>query len=170
MSEMRCDSEIKIVILPISQLTPYERNAKKHKEPDVTAIAESIKEFGFNDPIAVWSDRNIIVEGHGRLMAAKKLGMTEVPCFRLDFLTDAQRRAYALAHNKTAELSEWDDERLSFELESLENDDFDMSRFGFNWELSDGDRDFNSEEIDVAAFSDEAFEYECDVCGFKFNA
>ena len=94
----------------------------------------SIKELGFNDPIGVWSDRNIIVEGHGRLEAAKRLGMKEVPCIRLDALTDEQRKAYGLAHNKTAELSEWDFDALNEELEELEGLDFDMSDFGFDIE------------------------------------
>ena len=92
--------------LPVDALHPYERNARKHAEKDVTAIIASIEEFGFNDPIGIWGADNLIVEGHGRLSAAKQLGMKTVPCIRLDHLTDEQRRAYALAHNKTAELSE----------------------------------------------------------------
>ena len=121
--------ELKIEYLPVGQLKPYEKNARKHEEHDVDAIVKSIEKFGFSDPIGIWSDKNIIVEGHGRLMAAKKLGMTEVPCIRLDHLTDEQRRAYALAHNKTAENSEWDFDILPEELESIV--DIDMSAFGF---------------------------------------
>ena len=98
------------------------------------AIVESIKEFGFNDPIGLWSDKNIIVEGHGRLLAAKLLNMEYVPCIRLDHLTDEQRRGYALAHNKTAELSRWDDGMLDIELGDIT--DIDMSLFGF--ERDDG--------------------------------
>lgn len=101
---------LQIEYLKISDLQPYKKNARKHSKADVKAIIESIKEFGFNDPVGIWSDDNIIVEGHGRVEAAKSLGMTELPCLRLDHLTDEQRRAYALAHNKTAaerwELSE----------------------------------------------------------------
>ena len=106
-------NEIKIDIMPISELKPYEKNARKHQSEDVGAIVASIKEFGFNDPIGVWSDENIIVEGHGRLEAAKALGLEVVPVIHLDHLTDEQRRAYALAHNKTAELSLWDDDLLN---------------------------------------------------------
>lgn len=91
-----------IVLLKPEDLTPYEKNARHHEEKDLEAICESIRTFGFNDPIGIWSERNIVVEGHGRLLAAQKLGMLQVPCIRLDHLTDEQRRAYALAHNKTA--------------------------------------------------------------------
>jgi site-specific DNA-methyltransferase (adenine-specific) len=120
---------LKIEYLPVGDIRPYEKNARKHKDFDVDAIVRSIEEFGFDDPIGIWSDKNIIVEGHGRLLAAKKLGMTEVPCIRLDHLTDEQRRAYALAHNKTAENSEWDLELLPLELEEIV--DIDMTQFGF---------------------------------------
>ena len=102
------DNELKIEYLPVGSLKPYEKNARKHQDADVQTIVASIKEFGFDDPIGVWGEGNLIVEGHGRLMAAKKLGMETVPVIHLDHLTDEQRRAYALAHNKTAEMSEWD--------------------------------------------------------------
>ena len=122
--------DLKIEYLPVTALKPYERNARKHRDFDVDKIVESIRVFGFDDPIGIWSDQNIIVEGHGRLLAAKKLGMETVPCIRLDHLTDEQRRAYALAHNKTAENSEWDLDILPDELESIV--DIDMSQFGFD--------------------------------------
>ena len=121
--------ELKIEYLPVDQLTPYEHNARKHQDIDVDAIAASIKEFGFDDPIGVWGEDNIIVEGHGRLMAAQKLGMDAVPVIRLDHLTDEQRRAYALAHNRTAELSEWDEIVGALEIAGVT--ELDMSKFGF---------------------------------------
>ena len=121
---------MKIEQIKLEDLRPYERNARKHEAADVAAIAKSIEAFGFNDPVGVWGPQNIIVEGHGRVMAAKQLGMTEVPCIRLDSLTDEQRRAYALAHNKTAELSTWDAELLPLELEDLPM--IDMAGFGFD--------------------------------------
>jgi hypothetical protein len=120
--------ELKIEYLPIDNLKPYKNNARKHADKDLSTIIASINEFGFDDPIGIWSDDNIIVEGHGRLLAAQKLGLKEVPCIRLDHLTDEQRRAYALAHNKTAEMSEWDFDILDFELGEIE---LDMSDFGF---------------------------------------
>lgn len=127
---------INVEYIPVDALKPYERNARAHHDEDVNVIVNSIQTFGFDDPIGIWGDENIIVEGHGRLMAAKKIGMKEVPCIRLDHLTDEQRKAYALVHNKSAELSEWDDELLDLELDELELTDIDMSDFGF--ELSDG--------------------------------
>lgn len=123
--------DLEIVYLPPGDLTPYENNARKHAPHDVDAIIASIKKFGFSDPIGIWSDKNIIVEGHGRQQAAIKLGIDKVPCIRLDHMTDEQRRAYALAHNKTAEMSGWDFTKLEAELAELEMD-FDMSEFGFD--------------------------------------
>jgi hypothetical protein len=116
--------------IKIEDLTPYERNARHHEPVDIDAIAKSIEAFGFRDPVGVWGPNNVIVEGHGRVMAAKQLGMTEVPCIRLDDLTDEQRRAYGLAHNKTAELSTWDAELLPLEVQDLPT--YDMTEFGFN--------------------------------------
>ena len=118
--------ELKIEYLPINALKPYEKNTRKHKKKDVDNIARSIKKFGMNDPIGIWKD-NIIVEGHGRLLACKQLGMTEVPCVRLDHLTDEQRREYAIAHNATAEMSIWDKDFLAEELASLDLSNFDFS-------------------------------------------
>ena len=121
--------ELNIEYLPVESLKPYEKNARKHQAKDVEAIVASIREFGFADPIGIWGD-GLIVEGHGRLLAARKLGMAEVPCIRLDHLNDEQRRAYALAHNKTAELSEWDLPVLDEELAGIT--DIDMTAFGFD--------------------------------------
>ena len=118
--------ELKIEYLPIKALKPYEKNTRKHQKKDVDNIARSIEKFGMNDPIGIWKD-NIIVEGHGRLLACKQLGMNEVPCVRLDHLTDEQRREYAIAHNATAELSIWDKDFLAEELESLDLSNFDFS-------------------------------------------
>lgn len=106
------EKKLEIEYLSVDALEPYEKNARRHEKEDVQAIVNSIKRFGFDDPIGIWSDHNVIVEGHGRLLAAKELGMEKVPVIRLDHLTDAERRAYALAHNKTAELSIWDDTLL----------------------------------------------------------
>lgn len=115
--------------VPIGELKPYERNAKLHPKEQIEQIKKSIKEFGFNDPLAVWKD-NEIIEGHGRLIAAQELGMTEVPIIRLDDLTDQQRRAYMLAHNKLTMNSDFDLDILTKEIESII--DFDMSDFGFD--------------------------------------
>ena len=136
---------LSIEYVDINSITPYEHNARAHKDKDVEAIKNSILKFGFKDPIGVW--HNTIVEGHGRLLAAKALGMDKVPVIRLDDLTDEQRKAYALAHNKTAELSDWDWDVLASELEELS--DFDMSEFGFDVpEIGDEDEQDAEDEND----------------------
>lgn len=116
-----------IEYLPVSAITPYERNAKKHPADQVAHIANSIREFGFRQPVVVDRD-NVIVIGHGRLLAAKKLGMKEVPVVRADDLTPEQIKALRLADNKTNE-SEWDEELLNLELGEILN--ISMSDFGF---------------------------------------
>lgn len=126
---------LKIEYVHPSELIPYDGNARKHGDADIAGIKASIQEFGFNDPIGIWKD-NIVIEGHGRLIAAKELGMEKVPVIRLDELTDEQRRAYTLAHNKTAELSAWDFEMLEKELSNI---DIDMSEFGFEIQQAEYD-------------------------------
>lgn len=121
--------ELKIEYMALEKLKPYEKNARKHQEADLSTIKASISEFGMSDPIGVWGKDNIIVEGHGRYLACKELGIDEVPVIHLDHLTDEQRRAYALAHNKTAEMSEWDFDLLGDELADIF--DIDMTDFGF---------------------------------------
>jgi len=91
---------MEIIKIPIEDIKPYKNNAKIHTDDEIQHKINSIKKFGFNDPIGVWSDDNIIVEGHGRYLALKKMGITEVECIRLDHLTDEERRAYALEHNQ----------------------------------------------------------------------
>ena len=138
---------IQIEYVGIDSIKPYRNNARKHQTEDLQAIVESIKEFGFKDPIGVWN--NEIVEGHGRLMAAKDLGMKEVPIIRLDDLTDEQRRAYALAHNKTAELSSWYEEILDAELMDIA--EIDMSLFGFDVDMFDEPKpEENEPDIDFS--------------------
>lgn len=140
--------ELKIIYLPLDALTPYENNARKHEKADLQTIENSIKQFGMCDPIGIWSDKNIIVEGHGRLLALKDLGYTEAPCIRLDHLTDEQRKAYALAHNKTAEMSEWDLDKLSEELEGIA---LDMERFGFELKESDEENPYTT-KVEIPAY------------------
>jgi hypothetical protein len=127
------EMELKIEYLPIKALKPYEKNTRKHQKKDVDNIARSIEKYGMCDAIGIWGEQNIIVEGHGRMLACKQLGMTEVPCVRLDHLTDEQRREYAIAHNATAELSIWDKDFLAEELAELDLSDFDFE-FGLNGE------------------------------------
>ena len=119
--------KLKIEYVKIWDVTPYPKNAKKHPAAQIEQIKRSIQEYGFNDPIAVW--KNEVVEGHGRLIAAHELGLDKVPIIRLDGLTDAQRKAYALVHNKLTLNSGFDVELLAEELAALELDGVDLAEF-----------------------------------------
>ena len=121
----------KIEQWPTGKLLPYARNARTHSEEQVAQIAASIVEFGFTNPILAGSD-GIIVAGHGRLTAAQKLGLEVVPVVVLDHLTHTQRRALIIADNRIAENAGWDDAMLRVELDSLRDDDFDLSLTGFD--------------------------------------
>lgn len=120
---------LKVEYLKTEQLVPYAGNAKRHPEEQIEQIKKSIAEFGFNDPIAIWRG-NEIIEGHGRLIAATELGVAEVPVIRLDDLTDEQRKAYALVHNKLTMNSDFDLDVLGEELANII--DIDMIDFGFD--------------------------------------
>lgn len=120
--------QLKIEYVPINELKVYENNAKIHTAEQIEQIKKSISEFGMNDPVGVWKD-NVIIEGHGRLIALRELGAETVPIVRLDHLTDSQRKAYALAHNKPTMNTDFDMDILDLELGSI--DDIDMGEFGF---------------------------------------
>lgn len=123
---------MKIIKVKVNDLKPYKNNAKIHTSEQIEQIKRSIKEFGMNDPIAIWGKENIIVEGNGRLEALKQLGYTEVDCIRLDHLTDEERKAYTLVHNKLTMNTDFDIDILNGELTEIE--DIDMSDFGFELE------------------------------------
>lgn len=135
--------ELKIEYLAVKDLKPYKKNAKKHPGAQVEHIANSIKEFGFRQPIVVDKD-NILVIGHGRLLAAQKLGIESVPCVRADDLTEEQIKALRLADNKTNE-SEWDFDILSGELNDIF--DIDMEQFGFEVMLADEPLEIVEDEV-----------------------
>lgn len=126
-------NELKIEYLSPDELTPYENNTRKHAPDDIEQIKKSILEDGFNDPIGIWGENNLIVEGHGRQIAAQELHLEKVPVIRLDHMTDDQRRDYAIRHNRTAELSAWDFSKLEEELAALEIEGHDFD--GLNFEL-----------------------------------
>ena len=115
----------------IEALIPYARNSRTHSDAQVAQIAASIKEFGFTNPVLIDEDGGIIA-GHGRTMAARKLGLDEVPCLRLAHLTEAQKKAYIIADNKLALNAGWDDEMLKVEISELKDLDFDLSLIGFD--------------------------------------
>jgi ParB-like chromosome segregation protein Spo0J len=111
---------------PLEKLIPYARNARTHSDAQVAQIAAPIKEFGFANPILAATDC-VIIAGHGRLLAARKLRMTEVPVIILDGLTENQRRALTLANNKLALNAGWDEEALRLEIEALQDADYDLN-------------------------------------------
>lgn len=125
---------MQIIDKDINEIKPYAKNAKKHPDEQVARIANSIREFGFRQPLVI-DKNNVLVIGHGRLAAAKRLGYDTVPCLYADDLTDEQIKALRLADNKTNE-SDWDFDFLDVELDDIT--DIDMSQFGFDITTMDG--------------------------------
>ena len=156
--------KLQVEYVPIDEIRPYENNAKQHPVEQIEQIIRSINDYGMNDPIAVWKD-NVIIEGHGRYMALKKMGYTDVPVIRLDDLTDDQRREYMLVHNKTTMNSGFDISTLEIELAELPSFDAPFYDFeivtddgyGTDFSLADGDREpiqqmsftFSDEEAEI---------------------
>lgn len=126
--------KLSVEYVPIGSVKEYANNAKLHPAEQIQQIKESIKQFGDCDPIGVWhdpkKDEDVIVEGHGRYRALLEMGETEIPIIRLDHLTDEQRKAYALVHNKLTMNSDFDTDTLLGELDEIL--DIDMSEFGFD--------------------------------------
>ena len=143
---------MEIIRIPIEELTPDPANAKEHPAWQVEQIKNSIEQFGNLDPIGVWGENNLVVEGHGRLEALKQLGYHEAECIRLDWLTDEERRAYALAHNKLTMNSGFIPEALDASLDSIQ--EIDMSLFGFDVEAeAEPERQTMAEKYLVPPFS-----------------
>lgn len=162
-----------IIYKKIDELKPYAKNPRKNDDA-VEYVANSIKEFGFTVPVVI-DKKNVIVAGHTRYKAAKRLGIEDIPCIIASDLSAKQIKAYRLVDNKTQELSSWDYSKLIEELTGL-IDDIDMTKFAFapvGQDEEDGpeatqDLD-EGEELDLADFSDETFNCTCPCCGFKFN-
>jgi len=136
---------MKIEQIPTDKLIPYARNAKKHDAAQVSKLAGSIREFGFNNPVLIDKDNGIIA-GHGRVMAAQKLELKDVPCIRLGHLTDTQRKAYIIADNRLAEVnSGWNEELLKLEIKDIDwgelkeisVDDFEFGEIDFDKEITE---------------------------------
>lgn len=130
---------MKVESVPLETLKPYDNNAKRHTPEQIEAVGNSIREFGFRNPIIAWHNEDGVAEivaGHARAAAAKSIGMQEVPVVFADDLTDAQRRALTLVDNQTTVMTGWDEDMLAYELDVLAQD-FDMSDFGFECDLSD---------------------------------
>lgn len=126
---MKTTTEMQLV--DIAKLIPYINNARTHSPEQVTKLRASLREFGFVNPVIIDADYNVIA-GHGRLMAAKEEGIKEIPCVFVDYLTDAQKKAYILADNRMAMDAGWDEELLRVEIEALQGENFDVSLTGFS--------------------------------------
>jgi hypothetical protein len=123
--------DLRVEMLPVASLVPYAGNARQHPREQVAQIAASIGEFGFTVPVLV-DDAGVLVAGHGRVLAARALGMDAVPAIRLAHLTEAQARAYRLADNQLALISTWDEALLAAELRALRTEEFDLGLIGFD--------------------------------------
>lgn len=124
-------NESKLIYVDVDRLVPYANNARKHSSEQIKLIQSSLREFGFINPVII--DKNYgIIAGHGRVIAAKKEGIKSIPCVKVEHLTEAQKKAYILADNRLAELSEWDEVLLKIEIEELEGLDFNMDLLGFD--------------------------------------
>lgn len=148
MNELR---DVKAQLIPLDSLKAYDGNAKQHDNENIDAIANSISEFGFRNPILAWHNEDgvpEIVAGHGRAAAAKKLRMEQVPVIFVDDLTDAQRRMLTLADNQTTLMTGWDDQTLQEELDAL-TDAFDVADFGFDADEIIGDGAEADMDIDI---------------------
>ena len=146
------EKEMQYYLANVSDLIPYIRNARTHSESQVAQIAASIKEFGFLSPILIAED-NTILAGHGRLAAARKLGLTKVPCVKESHLTETQRRAYIIADNKLSLNADWDEDILAIELSELQGADFDLDLLGFDESelasIFEDDKEVEDDDFDV---------------------
>ena len=149
---MKTTSEMQLV--PITKLVPYVNNARTHSPEQINKLRSSLREFGFINPVIIDRDFGVIA-GHGRILAAKEEGITEVPCVFADHLTEAQKKAYIIADNRMAMDAGWDEELLRVEIEALQAEAFDLSLTGFDEkELSDlfkDDADVQEDDFDVDA-------------------
>lgn len=162
---------MKIIYKKIEELIPYENNPRINDQA-VSAVAASIKEFGFKVPCVI--DKNgVIITGHTRYKAAQELGLTEIPCIIADDLTEEQAAAFRLIDNKTSEFSYWDYDKLQEEMDGLDGV-LNMYEFGFelpkqDLPMKEETQQFESKELDLDDFSDEEFSHVCERCGFKWN-
>lgn len=166
---------MQVIRVRLEDLTPYANNTKKHTPEQIEQIKNSIQAFGNNDPIGIAGDDNTIIVGHGRYMALKELGYSEAYCIRLDHLTEKERKAYAIAHNKVTMNTGFDNDLLKIELESLQDIDFDLELTGFeDWELDDllnpvSDDDLQDFFVDKVNKPKEPKKIQCPHCGEEFE-
>ena len=148
-------------LIPLGELVPYVNNARTHSPEQLMKLRSSLREFGFINPVIIDREFNVIA-GHGRIAAAKEEGIEEVPCVFVDYLTEAQKKAYILADNRMALDAGWDEELLRIEIESLQGADFDVSLTGFGEDeiadlfAGDGEKDVKDDDFDLSAALEKA--------------
>ena len=173
---------LKLTEIETNKIIPYENNSKEHPEWQISQIMKSIEAFGFNDPIAI-NENFMIIEGHGRYLAAKELNMEKIPCIILTGMSDEQIRAYTIAHNKLCMNTDFDLEKLRYEMNALTVEKFDITLTGFSQiELEDINKTLDcrklrlsetyedkNKEIDLEDEEFKDFSHCCPRCGFEFN-
>ena len=167
----RADKQLAVVYRSVAGLVPYAQNARTHSEEQIDQIVNSIGEFGWTNPVLI-DEGGGIIAGHGRVMAAKKIGMEHVPCIKLVGLTDAQKRAVIIADNKLALNADWDEEMLRLEVGDLKALNFELDLLGFDMGELDVifqilPPDADGKEYDESA-ADSVKMTECPSCGHKF--
>lgn len=156
-----------MVFLPISDLSPYDKNARTHSEEQIEQICRSMDEFGFTNPVLIDEKRGVIA-GHGRLEAAKILGLEDIPCIVLAGLTETQKKAYVIADNKLALNAAWDFDLLAKELSGLDAVNYDTTLTGFTVEEMTGLFDLDKKEEPKDPPDPASKLRECPECGFEF--
>ena len=149
---MKTTTEMQLV--PVAKLVPYVNNARTHSPEQINKLRSSLREFGFINPVIIDRDFGVIA-GHGRILAAKEEGITEVPCVFADHLTDAQKKAYIIADNRMAMDAGWDEKLLRVEIEALQAEDFDLALTGFDEKelskLFDDGTEGEEDDFDITA-------------------
>ena len=154
---MKTTTEMQLV--PVAKLVPYINNARTHSPEQISKLRSSLREFGFINPVIIDRDFGVIA-GHGRILAAKEEGIEEVPCVFVDYLTEAQKKAYILADNRMALDAGWDEELLRIEIESLQGEDFDVGLTGFTddelYKLFGEEKKAKDDDFDLSAALEKA--------------
>lgn len=165
-------SELSIIYRSVDDLVPYVNNSRTHNDEQITQIAASIKEFNFTNPILI-DGTNGIIAGHGRVLAAQKLDIDQIPCIELSHLTETQKKAYVIADNKLALNAGWDINLLQLEIESLHSNDFNLDLLGFDQSfiqdiLEETEKEYFAPD-DFKEIEESELKHTCPRCGFEYE-